>query len=207
MIQRNDDSEVSPNSDEVTDVQLSFQRNDESEVSPNSDEVTDVQLSFHHKKLSIKDFEGENLIGESMLAVSHNELQKLLSQNILVEQFGEDTSRNHPLNEAEVANLTSDMHINGIQSSLLTFTMIADENTCDIIQTLCKETESKRFFKYEDLVQAVEKKNSTWKSVILDGHHRRAALLGYCSSSSLPENVFIRARWLKSGCKPADYRR
>jgi hypothetical protein len=170
-------------------------------------ENQDNEQEEEYKEFKVRDFERDNMIGECVISVPSDELETLLLEHIAVQNFGADTPRNHPLNEADVEKITSDMLHNGIQSSLLTFTMIASEDTCATMQEIRQATSSNLFFNYANLLEACEKKTIIWRSDLLDGHHRREALMSCSHALSIHENISIRARWLKPGCNPADYRR
>lgn len=153
------------------------------------------------------DFESTYFAGESMIGISNRtEMEKLFLNHIRVDKFGENNTRNYPTNNDEVENLKRGMVETGLQSSLLTFTVVADEKTTNVIAQILSGSGRKQF-EYGKFLTACESANFDWKSTLIDGHHRREAILLYLESLDLGEDIVIRVRWLLPTANPADYRR
>ena len=127
---------------------------------------------------------------------SLDELHYFLESRLKIDDFAQDNSRNNPLIKKEVENLENWIDNTGVSSYHLSMCVHADQELELLNLPDLTRDGSHLSFNYTELAQ-----NQDWKVTLLDGHHRREALLSRIKNKKLLSTEFpitIRIKWIKT---------
>jgi hypothetical protein len=127
---------------------------------------------------------------------TEDELRFFLEFRLKIDDFAQDNSRNNPLIQKEVENLENGIDITGVSSYHLSMCVHADQELELLNLPELTRDGSDMSFNYTEL-----ERSHDWKVTLLDGHHRREALLNRMKNKKLLDTDFpitIRIKWIKT---------
>jgi len=153
-----------------------------------------------------RDFEKEYSHADTIIKFNDEDMLKdFLIKRIKVDDFAQNNFRNNPLLQKEVMELEKRIERHGISSYHLSFIVHADKVAAGL---LSEQAKSKN-----DLILQLDYNQlnayDTWNVTLLDGHHRRQALLDRMEHKKILKDDFpivVRVRFMRTPRHPWELR-
>ena len=146
-------------------------------------------------------FEEEHRVADTVVCLpSREEIRAFFNSHVVSEYFGPNTHRNTPENADMLASLKASMQSVGVLEPKLTIVVSVQD---EVAQVLRNRVDGGG----ELILPRLQAHDPEWKAVLIDGYHRRQALLSLLDESTTPLSLDIRVVWLKENGSATDYRK
>ena len=160
------------------------------------EDTTPVRRAFDAEK-----FKSEYLLDDSIITlVSREDMKVFLWDHIQCDEFGGNTVRNSPQNAASLVDLHECLMEAGVHPFNLSIAVMVDGDIADFL-------EGRRPDEEQLTLEALCAVSPAWRARMLDGHHRRDAIVKFLEQPGCELSVLkVRVSWFRSGDDRSQFR-